>query len=419
MPERLPPLWLYNTLTRKTERFKPREPGLVKMFTCGPSVYKPQHLGNYRTFLYEDILHRYLRYLGYRVQRVINFTDVEDKTLREAEAKGVDTLDAVTGPVIEQFFNEAAALQISIPDTIPRSSTSVDTAVEIIRRLIQKGHAYHHNEEIFYDPLTFSGFGKLYGLDMSRWPRRKIRFSKDTYPGQRWNLGDFILWHGCPDNQLGCWDTALGLGRPAWNVQDPAMILKHLGAQLDIHCGGIDNLYRHHDYTIAVLEGYSGKKLANYWLHGEHLLVDGEKMAKKKGNVIHVADLFEKGISASDIRFFLIDGYYRAKKNCTEKSVRRCCERRMRLLESFSVFRVNSAIEGEPDCENMYAGQLLEAFEKSMSNDLQINTAIDSLLDSAAWIAKRANTLSERDRIEATRAFEKINTILCIAPSGE
>ena len=191
-------LTLTNTLTREKEIFKSIEDQKVKLFTCGPSIYRRPHVGNYGTFLFEDILQRYLEYLGYDVRRVINFTDLEDKAIDEAREKGL-TVQEVTEAVAEEFFKDAALLKLKLPDSIPRSSASVDKAVELIKKLVEKGYAYRHGKDIFYDPLKFKGFGKLFGLDMSRWPEKKRRFRKDTYPGQRWNFGDFILWHGIGD----------------------------------------------------------------------------------------------------------------------------------------------------------------------------------------------------------------------------
>ncbi|MEJ2034494.1 MAG: class I tRNA ligase family protein [Deltaproteobacteria bacterium] len=196
------PLYLYNTLTRRKERFASREPGRVKMFTCGPSIYSWPHVGNYRTFLFEDLLQRYLEYLGYRVERVINFTDVEDKSVDEASRQGLSLAD-LTEPVAECFRKEAALLAIDLPEFIPRSSTSVEEAVRLIRILLEKGYAYWHEGDVFFDPLKYEGFGKLFGLDMSRWPKKKRRFRKDTYPGQRcrkfanyWLHGGHVLVGG-------------------------------------------------------------------------------------------------------------------------------------------------------------------------------------------------------------------------------
>lgn len=295
-------LRLYNTMNRGVEQFRPRRKGEVKVFTCGPSVYRSPHLGNWRTFLYEDLLVRHLEYLGYSVERALNFTDVEDKAIAEARAKG-QRLSQATEPAAEQFMTEAAQLDIKLPEPIRRSSTSVGEAATIIKRLLDKGHAYWHKGDVFFDPLTYEGFGRLYGLDMSRWPRRKVRFKKDTYPGQRWNLGDFILWHGCRHKDMECWETELGRGRPSWNIQDPAMVLQSLGEQMDIWCGGADNLYRHHDYNLAVMEAYSGRELARFWLHGAPLLVRGVKMSKSRGNVVYLADVLGQGYTARQVRF--------------------------------------------------------------------------------------------------------------------
>ena len=187
-------LTLYNTLTRKKEEFKPREKGKVKIFTCGPSLYQRPHLGNYRTFLYEDILVRYLEYLGYDVERVLNFTDIEDKAVKVAEAEGMDIAE-LTERVANTFYEEAELLRIKPPTHNPRSSTSVDQAVFLIKELLKNEIAYWHDGDVFFDPLKFPEFGRLFGLDMSRWPKEKKRFKKDTYPGMRWNMGDFVLWH--------------------------------------------------------------------------------------------------------------------------------------------------------------------------------------------------------------------------------
>ena len=211
-------------------------------------------------------------------------------------------------------------LRLKLPDPIPRSSTSVDQAVKLIRVLLDKGFAYRHENNIFFDPLKFKGFGKLSRLDMSRWPKEKRRFRRDTYPGRRWNLGDFILWHGYREGDAVFWDTEIGRGRPSWNIQDPAMVTKHLGYTIDISCGGIDNLYRHHDYNIAVIEAASGEEFARYWIHGEHLLVNGKKMSKSLGNIIYPDDLVANGKTGQHLRFYLMYRHHRKRLNFTAAS---------------------------------------------------------------------------------------------------
>ena len=289
------------------------------MYTCGPSTYQPAHIGNYRTFLFEDILQRYLEYLGYKVKRLMTLTDVEDKAIAQAKKENL-TVEELTRKNEAIFFKDFELLKIKKPDYPVRASTAVDQAANLISKLLEKGIAYYYTYEgaknVYFDPLKFKGFGKLAHLDMSKWPKKKRRFHKDTYPGTPWNMGDFVLWHGCKQDDV-CYQTPIGRGRPAWNIQDAAIVTKHLGFTIDVGCGGIDNLVRHHDYTLAVAEAVSGKQFSRYWLHGGHLFVDGKKMSKSKGNVYYPSDLLAKGFSGGQLRFFLIYGPYRKKLNFT------------------------------------------------------------------------------------------------------
>ena len=257
---------LFNTLGKRIMTFKPVNTKVVTIFTCGPSVYQRAHIGNFRTFLFEDILARYLQYLGYEVQRGMNLTDIEDKAIKEAEKQG-KTLQRLTGENIKMFMREMRFLHMKIPDYLPRASECVHEAAEIIERLLKRRLAYWHKGNIYCDPLKFPGFGELYGLDMSQWPRTRRRFHQDTYPGMQWNLGDFIIWHGHRRGDKYFWITDLGKGRPAWNVQDPSMIARHFQETLSIYCGGVDNLFRHHDYTRAILESMRDYPMARFWLH--------------------------------------------------------------------------------------------------------------------------------------------------------
>lgn len=368
-----------NTLTKRREVFYPREDGTVKFFTCGPSVYRKQHLGNFRTFLFEDVLQKFLEYQGYSVDRVINFTDVEDKSIAEAQEKGV-SVDALVAPVVDAFMSDAQKLSIYLPDEIPRASTSVDQAVELVKILLDKGVAYRHDGNVYYDPLKYDGFGEVFGLDMSRWPDHKVRFSRDTYEGLRWNLGDFILWHG-EDNAGGMvFDTELGKGRPAWNLQDAAMITKHLGYEIDIHTGGIDNVYRHHDYNRAIVEAASGREFCHYWMHGEHLIVEGEKMSKSKGNTMYLDDLLQKGLAPYEARFLLIYGYYREKMDITDELIAASREK-VEALRSKArrVINIrNSHGEANPRARQL-ADELPTIFEAELANDLHVKNAVDEI----------------------------------------
>jgi len=378
-------LQLYNTMTRQKEPFRPENGharGVVRMFSCGPSIYSPPHIGNYRTFIWEDVLQRYLAYQGYEVKRAINLTDIEDKAIEEAQERGL-TVGELTGAIAGRFIEEAGRLRIKLPERIPRSSTSVQQAVYLIRKLIEKGYAYRHKADIFFDPLKFKGFGKLFRLDMSKWPKTKKRFKRDTYPGLRWNLGDFILWHGgCKGGDEVCWDTEIGRGRPSWNVQDPAMISETLGYSLDIFCGGIDNLYRHHDYNIAVMESVSGEELAHYWLHGRHVLVGGKKMSKSLHNIVYPGNLIEQGFSWEQIRYYLLSRQYRKELNLSMDGVRAQSSK----LDTLRAMARDLSIPGEKTeqiVEDEPASSLIEdltaSFEAGMNNDLDTPSAVEGL----------------------------------------
>ena len=381
-------LQLQNSMTRSKELFEPKNNPTVKMFTCGPSIYRRPHIGNYRTFLWEDTLQRYLEYLGYDVRRGINFTDVEDKSIEEAEEHG-ESVAELTGAVADRFMEEAKSFRMKLPEKIPRSSTSVEQAVVIIRKLLQSGHAYWYGDNVFFDPLKYKDFGKLYRLDMSRWPKQKKRFKRDTYPGQRWNLGDFILWHGCGEEDKECWDTEIGRGRPAWNVQDPSIIYQALGDSLDIFCGGIDNMVRHHDYNIAVMESFSGKELARFWLHGEHVLVDGKKMSKSLENIVYPEDLLARGLAWEHIRLYLLYKHYRKRLNLVVEHIRKLSERldalRAMVRDILGGVARTSAREGAAE---KLTEALTARFEAGMNDDLDIRSAFDGVFDAVSGLHK-------------------------------
>jgi len=413
-----PLLKLYNTLTRKLEIFKPLEDGKVKMFTCGPSIYQLPHIGNYRTFVFEDILQRYLEYLGYKVERVLNITDVEDKALAEAENKNIN-LKELTDSNIETFISELKHLKVKIPDYLPRSSTAVDQAVHIIEILLEKSYAYPYTHKgrknIYYDPLKFDGFGKLFGLDMSKWPKKKRRFHRDTYIGNRWNKGDFILWHGYKEGDKVYWNTRIGKGRPSWNIQDPAMMPKTFDFKADIWCSGIDSTYRHHDYIIAVVEAITGKPFVCYWLHAGHLLLEGEKMSKRKGNIEYPRDLLEAECIWNHIRFFFIYGHYRQKLNFTFKKYTQVC----RSLKTFRDMVKNLTVaEGSEQKSSVRAKKLVKKiktdFEENMNNDLQVKAAFDSLYKTVSRLVrlKKRQGLSAEDSREALAKLKAIDYVL-------
>jgi cysteinyl-tRNA synthetase len=367
---------LFNTLEKRMQTFHPVDKDIVTIFTCGPSVYQKAHIGNFRTFLFEDILARYLEYLGYVVRRGMNMTDIEDKALGEAE-KQKKTVQCLTGENVRTFMHEMRLLRMKIPDYLPRASECVQEASDIIERLLERKRAYWHRGNVYFDPLRFPEFGRLFGLDMAQWPRKRRRFHKDTYPGMQWNYGDFILWHGYKKRDRYYWNTALGKGRPSWNVQDPSMIMKHFHDTLSVYCGGIDNLFRHHDYTRAILESIRSYPMSRYWLHCNHLYVNGKKMSKSKGNILYFDDLRKQGYKAREIRFFLIYGRYREKLKYSDKLISRTVNK----LRSFK--RLTRKIEEKATEKRRYEDKLQRRikmmFIKNMNDDLDIKDAFDDL----------------------------------------
>jgi cysteinyl-tRNA synthetase len=398
-------LRLFNSLGKKIEPFQPVDERVVNMFTCGPSIYQRAHIGNFRTFLFEDVLVRYLEYSGYTVKRGMNFTDIEDKAIKEAHEKRM-TVKELTEKNIEEFLGEMSLLRMKIPEYLPRASEAVEVAVEIIESLLDRKIAYRHGGNIYFDPLKFPGFGEIYGLDLAKWPAKKRRFHRDTYPGMQWNLGDFILWHGCREGDSICWDTRIGKGRPSWNVQDPSMISKHFQETLSIYCGGVDNLFRHHDYTRAILESIRPYPMAKVWLHCHHLHVNGRKMSKSKGNILNTDTLLGQGYDASEIRFFLIYGRYREKLNYSDRNMGFVTEK----VKEFR--KMVKAIERRADPEAELDGEVTrgikEIFSERMDDDLDVKGAFDDL---SGALAERGD-LKPAEASAILKALREIDGVL-------
>jgi cysteinyl-tRNA synthetase len=400
-------LRLFNTFGRKIETFQPVRKDPVGVFTCGPSVYQRSHIGNFRTFLFEDVLVRYLEYLGYQVKRGMNFTDIEDKAMAEAAKKGT-SVKKLTDKNIATFCKELTALRIKIPDFMPRASESVDRAVEIIEQLLDLKIAYWHQGKVYFDPLKYPRFGELFGLDMKKWPQQKRRFHKDTYPGMQWNRGDFVLWHGYKGGNEPFWDTRIGKGRPAWNIQDPSMISRFFDETLSIYCGGIDNLFRHHDYTRAILESILSYPMARYWLHCHHLHVDGKKMSKSVGNILYTDDLQEQEYGLSEIRFFLIYGYYRKIMNYSAKRMRATTEKLRRFKEQ--VKKIKNKAGSTTETNTDVSRKIKEAFQERMDDDLDVKGAFDSVSALISGMDIRNLTLNETSGV--TKALKEVDEVL-------
>lgn len=329
---------LYNALTRKKEIFRPLLKGRVGLYTCGPTVYNFAHIGNLRTYIFEDVLRRTLEYAGYDVRHVMNITDVEDKIFRDAKKEGKTIFEFVK-PYEKAFFEDLKKLNIEKAWKYPKATEHISEMVRLIHKLVQKGMAYEMNGSIYFSISKFGPYGKLSRVK-ARELKAGARVDTDEYTKE--NLQDFALWKikkaGEPS-----WKTIWGDGHPGWHIECSVMSMKYLGSTIDIHTGGVDNIFPHHENEIAQSEASTGKKFVRYWIHGEHLLVKGEKMAKSLGNFFTLRDIEAKGFSPLAFRYLVLAAHYRSKLNFTwealvaaENSLERIYDFVQRLKEGFS-----------------------------------------------------------------------------------
>jgi cysteinyl-tRNA synthetase len=313
-------LRLYNTLSRSVEEFRPVRQGKVGLYTCGPTVYDRVHIGNLRTFVWEDVMCRVFRALSFETTQIMNLTDIDDKTIRGAVAAGLP-LREFTEKHIATFFGDLGTLGVVPAALYPRATDHIPEMVALVKRLAARGHTYESDGSVWFRIASFPAYGRLSKIDLSA-VKRGSRVADDEY--EKEDVRDFAVWkaakEGEPDSAA--WTTELGRGRPGWHLECSAMSMKYLGETFDIHTGAVDNIFPHHENEIAQSEGATGKTFVNFWLHAEHLLVDGEKMSKSKGNFYTLPDLLEKGFSPRAIRYLLVSVPYRMKLNFTLDGLR-------------------------------------------------------------------------------------------------
>ncbi len=366
----------FNSLGRRLERFEPLVPGRVGLYTCGPTVYNHAHIGNLRTFLFEDLLKRALAFLGLDVVHVMNLTDVDDKTIRGASEQGVD-LDTFTQPFIDSFFEDLATLNVVPADHYPRATRHIAKMIEVIAALVERGHAYVSDGSVWFRIASDPDYGKLSGARPDQ-ARVGERVAADEYETE--DVRDFVLWKGAKEGEP-AWDSPWGPGRPGWHIECSAMSAEILGETFDIHCGGVDNLFPHHENEIAQSECATGKPFVRYWLHSEHLIVEGKKMSKSLGNFYTLKDLIAEGRSPRAIRYLLVSVHYRQKLNFTfegleaaSSALRRVDEMRFRLR--------NAPLSEQPsDRIQRRVEQFLDRFRQGLADDLNISLALAALFD--------------------------------------
>ncbi len=310
-------LRLYNTLTREVQEFVPLRAGEVRLYTCGPTVYDCAHIGNFRTYLWEDVLRRYFKFLGYRVTQVMNITDVDDKTIENSLKAGV-TLQEYTKKYTDLFFEDVDALGIERAEHYPRATEHIPEMIAMIRSLKERGHLYESRGSLYFRIDSFPQYGRLAHIDGAG-SQGHERIDADEYDKD--DPRDFAVWKAHKEGEP-FWDSEFGQGRPGWHLECSAMSMKYLGEVFDIHTGGVDNIFPHHENEIAQSEASTGKPFVHYWLHAAHLQVEGEKMSKSLGNCHTLRDIRHKGFGPRPLRYLLISSHYRTSLNFTMEGLR-------------------------------------------------------------------------------------------------
>jgi cysteinyl-tRNA synthetase len=391
----------FSTLTRRKEKFVPIEAGKVGMYTCGPTVYDYAHIGNFRAFLFEDLLKRWLEYRGYKVTHVMNLTDVDDKTIRGSQKQNIP-LAQYTEHYAKAFFEDIKALNIKPADYYPKATSHIPEMVALVKQLIQNGYAYKGQDGSIYFAISkFKNYGKLSHIKVAEL-KAGARVKTDEYTKEE--AQDFAVWKAwTPEDGDVFWETELGKGRPGWHIECTAMSMKYLGETFDIHCGGIDNMFPHHENEIAQSEAATGKKFVNYWLHNEHLLVEGRKMAKKLGNFYTLRDLLGKGYDPIAIRYLLLSSHYRAQFNFTFEALD---------AAGAAVERLRNFVRRLQDAQGEGSGRKVEellhvvqlGFGEAMDDDLNVSVALAVLFD----FVREVNVLLDAGVVSRSEADEVV-----------
>ena len=402
---------LFNTLGRRVEDFEPIEAGHVRLYTCGPTVYNVVHIGNLRTFVFEDVLRRHLLSRGWRVTQVMNLTDVDDKTIRGAAQEGVG-LPEFTAKYAEAFFRDIGRLDIDKAEHYPRATDHVAEMIELIRKLRERGHTSESEGSVWFRISTFPDYGKLSQIDLTQ-TRRGERVAEDEY--EKEDVRDFALWKAAKPGEPS-WESPFGVGRPGWHIECSAMSMKYLGEHFDIHTGAVDNIFPHHENEIAQSEGATGHKFVNVWLHGEHLVVDGEKMAKSKGNFFTLDDVLARRNDPAAVRYLFLSVPYRKKLNFTFDALAGAAAAVERIRSAaVRIGEVAASAGSKPGSfpASERAQKFLSEFRAAMDDDLntaeaqgtlfpflrEVNAAIDERTLDAAGARAAQDALSAADRV--------------------
>ncbi len=417
-------LRLYSTLSRSLEEFRPLDEGKVRMYNCGPTVYDRAHIGNFRTFVFEDVLRRYLKWKGYDVIQVRNLTDVDDRTIGGALKAGV-SLREFTQPFAAAFFEDSDRLGMERAEHYPLATDHLPEMVELVQKLIDRELAYLADGSVYFDISKFPSYGQLARLDTSGLREGERASGDDAY--EKENARDFVLWKGGErpeEGDVAVWDSPWGPGRPGWHLECSALASSFLGQPFDIHSGGVDLIFPHHTNEIAQAEGATSKPFARYWIHANHMLIEGRKMSKSEGNFFTVADMLEKGFRPSTLRRLLTSSQYRVEFNFTldgmddaARSVERLMELRRRLAAS------GTDATGAPATRlNQMAERMLSSFETAMDDDLNVSEAWSALFVFAREVnteldstGSRAPTADVEAALAAVASIDRVLGVLALA----
>jgi cysteinyl-tRNA synthetase len=410
-----------NTLTGKLEEFRPITEGEVRMYACGPTVWNLAHIGNFRTNVYVDVLRRYLKYKGFRLNHVMNITDVDDRIIDQAAERGT-TIDDYTAPYIEAFWQDFDLIGCERPETAPRATRHIPEMAAIIDQLLESGHAYRSDGSIYYRIASFPEYGKLSKINFAgNIAGASERVDTDKY--EKEDARDFALWKAPDAENEPAWEAAIGKGRPGWHIECSAMSMKYLGETFDIHCGGVDLVFPHHENEIAQSEGATGKQFVNYWLHGEHLKIDGETMSKSKGNYYTLRDLVERGFSPAAIRYALLSVPYRKQLNFTLDGLRGI-EKTVAGLQDFNARLGEARTEpGSNPAMRAAAARALEEFEAGLDDDLNTSVALAAVHNltrevNTALACEGLRSDDQRDLLELVRRFDSVLNVFSSPQRG-
>jgi cysteinyl-tRNA synthetase len=405
----------HNTLTRRVERFEPMEHAHARIYTCGPTVYDFAHIGNFRTFLFEDVLRRTLKAFGYRVTQAMNLTDIDDKTIKGARERGV-SLREYTDEYVRAFFQDLDTLGVERVEFYPRATDYVPQMVRLVERLQERGHTYTQDGSTYFRIASLPSYGRLSGVDVAE-IRPGARVDTDTYDKE--DARDFVLWKARRDDEP-YWPTSLGPGRPGWHLECSTMAMDLLGETIDIHAGGVDLVFPHHENEIAEAEGATGRQFVRTWLHAEHLAVEGQKMSKSAGNFFTLRDLVQQGASPLAIRYLLISVPYRQKLNFTFEGLQGAESVVAHIGNTLRRLAHTPACAGEGDLAPLEIGELVEEFDAGLADDLNTARALAAFhtLLSRVNQALDGGGLSAASREALQGALRRVQGVLGIVPEG-